>query len=229
MTLLGDLERTFATLVFPNLLLVAILAAIAACVLLVVGRRRGWDRAVARHRRVAIGAVVVLLAVGLPTGWYLASPLFIRTELVEAAPAPVATSAPAAAASPTSTSRATAAPPASVGVPSAPPTAVRRGEFVGADSFHYGRGSVSVLASADGVVLRFEDFDVLNGPDLYVYVSSDPSGYSTGAIEVAQLKATKGSFNVPLPAGVDPAGVRSVVIWCKAFAVQFAHAELPAG
>ena len=47
-----------------------------------------------------------------------------------------------------------------------------------------------------------------------------------GAIEVAKLKATDGSFNVRLPAGTDPAGARSVLIWCKQFSHLFAYATL---
>ena len=111
-----------------------------------------------------------------------------------------------------------------------PPVAAPTGEFVGADSFHFGRGIVSILEPTPGAyVLRFEEFVVLNGPDLYIYLSTDPAGYTSGASEVARLKASKGSFNVEIPGGVDVSRVRSVVIWCKAFGVQFAHAELAAG
>lgn len=74
--------------------------------------------------------------------------------------------------------------------------------------------------------LRFEDFAVRNGPDLYVYLSPKAGGYSRDAIELGTLRATEGSFNTPIPTGTDVSGVKSVVIWCKAFSVQFAVAEL---
>ena len=48
------------------------------------------------------------------------------------------------------------------------------------------------------------------------------------ALEVARLKATDGSFNIPLPDGADPTEHRSVLIWCKQFSHLFAVAPLGA-
>jgi len=160
-----------------------------------------------------------VLAVGLPVGWYLGSPLFIRTSLVEPEPSVAASAAPAlATAAPTS-------PPA--GAPGGELQPERSGTFTGADEFHFGRGTARLIETAPGVwTVRFEDFSVRNGPDLYVYLSPDPAGYGDGAIELGTLKATDGAFNTDVPAGTDVSQVKSVVIWCKQFAVQFAHAEL---
>ena len=76
--------------------------------------------------------------------------------------------------------------------------------------------------------MRFDDFAVRNGPDLFVYLSPDPDGYVDGAIEVARLKADRGSFNTPVPTGTDLSDVRSVLIWCKQFSHLFAVATLGA-
>lgn len=104
---------------------------------------------------------------------------------------------------------------------------VSSGTFQGADEFHFGSGRASVVASADGSLrVRFDDFSVRNGPDLFVYVSPDPSGDIAGAAELGSLKATDGAFEYILPAGTDPAAIKSVVIWCKQFAVRFAHAPV---
>ena len=87
--------------------------------------------------------------------------------------------------------------------------------------------SVSRTIAADGsAALRFDDFSVRNGPDLFVFLSPDPAGYVEGAIELGRLRATDGSFNTPIPPGTDVAGTRSVVIWCREFAVLFAVAPL---
>ena len=103
----------------------------------------------------------------------------------------------------------------------------RTGMFVGADEFHFGRGAARVIATADGSsIVRLEEFAVRNGPDLYVYLSPDPSGYADGAIELGRLKADRGNQNYAVPPGVDIAGSRSVVIWCKQFGVLFATAAL---
>jgi hypothetical protein len=90
-----------------------------------------------------------------------------------------------------------------------------------------GSGTARLIEAApDTWVVRFEDFSVRNGPDLYVYLSPDPDGYEKGALELGTLKATDGSFNYEVPAGTDVGELRSVVVWCKQFAVQFAVAPL---
>ena len=102
-----------------------------------------------------------------------------------------------------------------------------RGEFTGADDFHFGRGLAILVETEPGrYALRFEGFSVRNGPDLYVYLSPDPAGYADGAVEVGRLRATDGDFNTPVPDGVDVSRARSVVIWCRKFAVLFAVAPL---
>ena len=218
---IGDIERAIATNLYPLRVPIAIGLTIGLAVLVVVAQRRGWLAAARRHRgRTAILALA-LLVVGLPTAWYLGSPLFIRTSLVEAAP----TTAPTVAASAAPSGvPATAAPTtaASAQPTSAPrtPAPERSGKFTGADDFHFGRGTARLIESApDTWIVRFEDFSVRNGPDLYVYLSPDPEGYAKGALELGTLKATDGSFNYEVPAGTDVSALRSVVIWCKQFAV----------
>lgn len=196
MPLLGDLERFVATSLYPLRVPIAIgvLALIGG--LLLVARRRRWDRAVRRHPRIAGAGLVAVLAVGLPVGWYLASPLVIRTELVE---------------------------PAVAGG-----QVVVGGEFRGADEFHFGQGTATIVEVAPGRhVLRLAEFSVRNGPDLYVYLAADPDG-QVGAsdLELGLLKATDGAFEYELPAGVDPSSFGSAVVWCRQFAVLFAHAPL---
>ena len=75
-------------------------------------------------------------------------------------------------------------------------------------------------------VVRFEDFSVRNGPNLFVYLSPDPAGYAKGAVELGPLKATDGAFNTKVPPGTDAPNLHSVVVWCKQFGVQFAVAPL---
>ena len=223
MNLIGDLERLFATSLYPNRVLIAIGVAVAAVLLLIVARRRGWFAAARRHPGRTTILAVLVLAVGLPSAWYLGSPLIIRTSLNEPAPtvAP-ATQAPAATTGPTSS----AAPPEQP-TPTPGLMAERTGTFTGADEFHFGGGTASLIETAPGTwTVRFENFSVRNGPDLYVYVSSDPAGYADGALEVGKLRATDGSFNMDLPAGTTPNAPASIVIWCKQFAVQFAVAPL---
>ena len=228
MNLVGDLERLFATSLYPLRVPIAIGLAMAFVVLVLVARRRGWLAAARRHPRRTGSLVVVGLVVGLPIAWYLASPLVIRTQLIE--PVPVALAEPSApVAAPSSADPATPA-PALTAAPTPTPfeLSVRAaGPFHGADDFHFGEGTASVIETAPGqFTLRFEGFSVRNGPDLYVYLSPDRDGYADGALELGTLKATDGAFGYELPAGTDPLAFESAVIWCKQFAVLFAVAPL---
>ena len=210
--------------------------------MLVVAWRAGWFRAARRHPFRAGSLLVVVLIVGLPVGYYLASPIWIRTVLVEPGPiaaapavAPV-TPVPTANASPTSVTGVGPGSPPPVAseapTPVATPFAARRiasGPFHGTDDFHFGRGTATIVETAPGsYVLRLEDFSVRNGPDLYVYLSPAVDDHAPGALELGRLKATDGAFGYALPPGTDPADFASAIIWCKQFSHLFAVAPLAA-
>jgi hypothetical protein len=226
MPFLGDLERFAATTLYPWRLAIGAVAIAVIVVLSVVAVRRGWVAAARRHP----GRTGVLLAVALvvlaPAAWYLGSPLFIRTELQEPPIAAVVPTPGPATPEPTGTVAAPTTAPADSPAPADAPV-VHSGAFTGADEFHFGSGRATLTEAADGnSTLRFDDFSVRNGPDLFVYLSPDPDGYAEGAIELGRLRATDGSFNTPIPPGTDVAGTRSIVIWCREFAVLFAVAPL---
>jgi hypothetical protein len=239
---IGDLANDVAQVLYQQRIGVAILSVVGVVVLVLIARRLGWLAAAARHpRRTGLVAIVALVVLA-PVTWYLASPIFIRTELVEPAPvgavsespstppstAPAATEAPVTVApsvAPSGTPRPTPTPDPTLTPSPFAPTTVATGEFEGTDEFHFGSGTASIIEIAPGRYhLRFEDFSVRNGPDLYVYLSTDPGGYSDDALEVGLLKATDGSFGYDLPDGIDPARFRSAIIWCKQFSHLFATA-----
>jgi hypothetical protein len=227
MPFVGDVERFVAQL-YPNRVPIAVATLIVVAVLVVIGWRRGWHHAARRHPRATGTLLVAGLVVGLPVGWILGSPLFIRTQLNEPPPvAAISPSPPTPGPSPAGTA-APSRPAAATPTPSPTPAPLSlAGEFQGFDDFHFGEGTARLVETAPGrYTVRFEDFSVRNGPDLYVYLSPGPDGYTDGAIELGTLKATDGNFNYEVPAGVSVEGVRSVVVWCKAFSVQFAHATL---
>lgn len=238
---LGDLWTAFLMSLYGLREPIAKGSLVALAVLVYVGHQRGWVGAARRHptRTAALG--LALAVVGLPTAWYLGSPLVIRTSLDEPAPVAVATSEPtvppltpppfvpdaSAPGAPGSTPGATATVSPSPVVTAEPLAATRTGRFKGADAFHFGHGRASLIETAPGEwTVRFENFSVRNGPDLYVYLSPAAKGYVRGALEVGRLKATDGNFNTKVPAGSDVSNVKSVVIWCKQFAVEFAVAPL---
>jgi hypothetical protein len=115
------------------------------------------------------------------------------------------------------------------------PVIVSAGEFAGADSFHQGSGSASIYALPDGsTVLRLQNFEVTNGPDLHVLLSSHPNPSSRADvmqsyIDLGKLKGNLGDQNYTLPAGTDVTLYQSVVIYCQPFHVLFASAPLSPG
>jgi hypothetical protein len=100
------------------------------------------------------------------------------------------------------------------------------GSFVGVgDGIHDAQGIVKVIPIEDGGdILRLEDLVVTNGPDLYVYLSTDKS--ASDFVNLGRLKANIGNQNYPIPTGTDMTKYDTVLIWCRAFSVLFGSAEL---
>ena len=107
------------------------------------------------------------------------------------------------------------------------PRVTHSGEFTGADAFHFGSGRALLIETAPGAyTLRFEEFSVRNGPDLFVYLSPSAEGDADGSLNLGELKATDGAFNYDVPPGSDVSQFKSAIIWCRQFSVLFAVAPL---
>ncbi len=105
------------------------------------------------------------------------------------------------------------------------------GEFY--DVAHDGSGSASVHLTEDQqVVLRLEDFQVEDGPDLHVYLTAqDPVVHTEGepladAIDLGELKGLVGDQTYVLPDDLVIENYNSVVIWCVPYNVPFVAASL---
>jgi hypothetical protein len=158
-----------------------------------------------RKRWAGVTALVVVLMI--PIVAFGIVPLFVRSTLNEP---PMVLYA--------------AAPPASVSQEQASPTPDVRfaGDLRRIDLVHYGSGRVTL---ADGV-LRFENVDIAGAPNMYVYLSNRIDGQPGNVIDLGPLKATNGSFNYMVPAGVPHGSAQSVVVWCRAFSVTVTFAVL---
>jgi hypothetical protein len=145
--------------------------------------------------------------------WYLGSPLFIRTSLVEPLPTTVALAS-------TATSAAF--------VPPTEPITLASGELGRVDALHNGTGGVSLVRTGQITVLRFEGVAITNAPDVHVYLSRETGGKWTAATSVylGPLKATNGSFNYTVPGDVDLGSIGSAVVWCRQFSVLVTWADL---
>jgi hypothetical protein len=214
MSIFGDLERVMADL-YPYRVPITISLLVALAVVLWFAYRSGWHLFVVRHKLASGVVAVALLVVAIPLGNYLLSPLWERSFIEEASPIAVASEL-GAPTQPGATGDA--------GAPGAPDAPVA---ITGVDDFHFGEGTALLIETAPGeYTLRFEDFSVRNGPDLFVYLSPDADGYADGAINLGELKATDGAFNYEIPPDVDVSRFNSAVVWCKQFAVEFASAPL---
>ena len=71
--------------------------------------------------------------------------------------------------------------------------------------------------------MHFQDFEVTNGPDLHVYITTG-SDISSG-IDLGKLKGSIGDQNYDL-SGVDLKTYDTIVIYSKPFQIHFAMAKL---
>lgn len=154
--------------------------------------------------------LAVLLVIGLGVGLALAQPwrLFTNTTVNEAAP-----TAP--------------------GAPAQPRT-LASGTLISHE--HATSGTVRILQLPDGSrVLRLEDLDTSDGPDLHVWLTDakvveGKAGWfvfdDAQHIDLGSLKGNKGSQNYPLAADTDLTALTSVTIWCQRFHVSFGAAQL---
>jgi hypothetical protein len=103
-------------------------------------------------------------------------------------------------------------------------TLVSMGEFVDVGTGHNVSGKTSILVDAQGKkILRLEDFSVVNGPDVNVYLSKTSS--FKDVIDLGDLKGTSGNINYDVDATVNTDEYRFVLIWCVKYAVLFGYAE----
>ena len=102
------------------------------------------------------------------------------------------------------------------------PQILKTGEFEGLAG-HKAQGDAKIL-DADGTkFLRFENFEVTNGPDLRVYVTQ--GGDVKEGIHLDKLKGSKGAQNYILD-NIDIDLYDTVVIYCQPFGVYFGQAML---
>ena len=103
------------------------------------------------------------------------------------------------------------------------------GTFFGInDGIHDVVGESKVLFLDDGrEILRLENFKSTNGPDLFVYLSTDIQ--ATDIVNLGALKANIGNQNYEIPKGIDLEKYNHVLIWCKSFSVLFGSADLTDG
>ncbi|GAA3419403.1 DM13 domain-containing protein [Streptosporangium vulgare] len=178
----------------------------------------------------AFGAVALGVALYLFQPWRLFTTVEVNEALPTAAasPGPEATrqGGPSEPGGPSGSARATE--------PAREPKVLAKGTFISHE--HETEGRARVLELPDGSrVLRIEDLDTSDGPDLRVWLSDQPVRKGNAGwfnlddgehLELGELKGNRGNANYAVPAGADLDSLRSVTIWCKRFGVSFGAAAL---
>ena len=182
------------------------------------------------NRRLLIGVVVAIPI--LAVAWWLGSPLFLDTEVNEEFPLSASAEIPddmTAEEVEAEMEKAAEADDVTVtdDMPQETgPTTLSAGEFAGADDFHQGSGTATIYELEDGSrVLRLEDFEVTNGPDLHVFLTPG-DGNMDRYVDLGSLKGNIGDQNYEIPAEVDVNELDAVIIYCVPFSVLFASASL---
>ncbi|GHB87697.1 hypothetical protein GCM10010348_00670 [Streptomyces anthocyanicus] len=177
-----------------------------------------------------IGALA-LAVVGGTVGLYWFQPwkLWQDETVDEALPGAVTTASPPGAVT-------TSPPPAAAPSPTrdAGPRTVAGGELVSHE--HSTSGTAQLVRLTDGShVVRLENLDTSNGPDVHVWLTDAPVKEGKAGwhlfddgeyVDLGKLKGNKGSQNYDVPADVDPSRYTSVSVWCDRFNVSFGAAEL---
>jgi hypothetical protein len=89
--------------------------------------------------------------------------------------------------------------------------------------------ATAIRRAAGGDVLTLTGFEVDNGPDLRVYLVAGPARDESEVEDfedLGALKGNKGDQQYDIPRGLDLGRYSTVVIWCRAFSVNFARAPL---
>jgi Electron transfer DM13 len=194
----------------------------------------------------AILRVVVLWVPFAIVTWWLISPFFIDDVVDEDFSTSIAAQLDEGEGSATNGTTAEspdAAPPGSVGPEGVPerapaeeplaepavPVLVGSGRFVGLAG-HSGTGDAGLFRNPDGsYALRFENFDIENGPDLEVYLvpGANRTSLDPGSIHLGALKGNVGNQTYDLAPGTDLVpGPYTALIWCERFTVEFVGATL---
>ncbi|MBZ0316509.1 MAG: DM13 domain-containing protein [Anaerolineae bacterium] len=187
-----------------------------------------------KKRRIILMVSIILAIPVLALAWWLGSPIFIKDEVNEELPenliiiTPTTADPEAVLASDDSENDASETETTTTEQVTA--VEIKRGPFRNGDSFHQGSGDAIIYQLSTGEhLLRFENFEVTNGPGLHVYLvprANQDSVNINGYIDLGALKGNVGSQNYTIPAEVEIPTEASVVIWCEPFAVLFSVASL---
>jgi hypothetical protein len=190
-----------------------------------------------RRTWVLVTAAAVIVPV-VAIAWYLGSPLFLNSTVVEEFPRAAVAVVPAdmtveEVEKEMEDAEAQSVESSDPMPDETEPVKLVSGTVTGADKFHQGSGLATIYALEDGSrVLRLEKLDVTNGPDLHVILTpvANPDDredvMTEGYVDLGKLKGNRGNQNYDIPDDFEIGDEISVVIYCAPFHVIFSTATL---
>jgi uncharacterized protein YabE (DUF348 family) len=115
---------------------------------------------------------------------------------------------------------------------------IKTGQFVYLDPAHYAKGNVTLIESGDNVKIAFsEDFETNpDGPDLYIWLAKkqDIKNSAIGGVssktgdylDLGPIQSKSGSQAYQISKSELVGNDYAIVIWCRAFGIQFSNAIL---
>lgn len=166
-------------------------------------------------KKKVIGSVSVFaVLVGLGIAWWLISPLFLNETVNEELPTEEQRE----------TSETGQSEESEKETDSDTPVVTLAGTFNGTEKYD-AEGEARTLESEGKTYVRFENFEITNGPDLVVSYLKGDEDYKSGT-KLGNLKGNVGDQNYELPSDLVLEPGDRVVVWCRAFDVEFGTAVL---
>ncbi len=115
------------------------------------------------------------------------------------------------------------------------PVTIGSGTFQRIDAIRRAQGAVNIYQTSDNLkLMRFEDFNMPDGPDLTVYFSAaqEPTTFADMTVgeldplEIELLKTNTGEQNYDLPTSLDVQQYHSVVIYSPSLDLIYTYAPL---
>lgn len=196
-----------------------------------MGRFRSQKTSVALS---ILGAFALVIAAWFFQPWRLFTNTYVADSIPTSSVESQSDAAPPKALVPSSSQRAQSSQNADKEEASQFPLVLNEGSFISHE--YETSGKLLILELENGErILRIENLDTSDGPDLEVWLSDAPviegldgwRVFDDGRfLSLGKLKGNLGDQNYEIPAEVDLRDFSSVSIWCVRFAVSFGAAEL---
>jgi hypothetical protein len=120
-------------------------------------------------------------------------------------------------------------------IPPTSPRLIAEGKFQQGDSTYTIKGKATITEQSGIRTVSLTDFDVTNGPDLFVYIVSAADAKNPTVkqavgekrfVNLGTLKGNRGNQTYTIPADVELNDQSIVTIWCKRFSRNFGAASL---